>query len=244
MEDISTIKSQIIENYNNQNNHDYVPYSINVTVEFINEIFKEQNCTAIKYPKWPHQDCIINFYRNDNPERILTAHLNEFCNNPNYNYPKSKSKLFNSNDTKVKQPIKSAIDRENELRESMKAEGCELISSYKDSKTPVYYMFEGFEYKITPYRWNSGGRSHKDKCIRYTQNYFKQLFANEGCELISEYKNQKSRLKYKYNDQIYEVIFNDWKFYNSRPHLNQKHTFFTENPEQKPEQKPNQKIDA
>ena len=119
----------------------------------------------------------------------------------------------------------------------MKAEGCELISSYSNCRTPVYYLYEGMEYKTTPGRWNSGHRAHKCKCIRYTQHYIKQLFANEGCELISEYKNQKSKLTYKYNDQIYEVVFNDWKLFSSRPHLGQKHSFFTENTEQMTDQK-------
>lgn len=237
MNDYSTIKSQIIENYNSQDILSYVPHSINLTTEIINEIFKECNCTVIKSPKNLHQRSIITFYRNDNPEHIIVAHLNEFCNNPNKNYYKSSSKLYNSNNDKVKKPLKTTAEKENDLRESMKAEQCELISEYIKGDKPVYYLFEGFEYKTTPTRWKSGHRAHKCKCIRYTQNYIKQLFANEGCELISEYKNQKSRLKYKYNDQIYEVIFNDWKFYNSRPHLGQNHTFFTENPEQKPDQK-------
>lgn len=219
MESLSTFKSQIIENYENKNYTSFTPHSVNVTTELINEIFKEQNCTVLKSPKKPNEESNITFYRNDKPECVLVAHLNEFCVNPKSNYPKSKSKLYNSIDTEVKQPIKSTIDKENVLRESMKAEGCELISSYTNYKTPVYYLFEGMEYKTTPGRWNSGHRAHKCKCIRYTQNYIKQLFANEECELISEYKNQKSKLKYKFNDQIYEVIFNEWKFFNKRPHL-------------------------
>lgn len=219
MESLSTVKSQIIENWTNKTKLGYVPHSINVTTELINEIFEEQNCTVKKFPKCLHQGCIINFYRNDKPDQILVAHLNDFCVNPDYNYPKSQSKLYNSNDTKVKQHLKTVNDKENALRESMKAEGCELISPYTDYKTPVYYIFEGMEYKTTPYRWNSGHRAHKCKCIRYTHNYIKQLFANEGCELISEYQNQKSKLKYLYHEKEYEVTFNDWKFFNKRPHL-------------------------
>ena len=46
----------------------------------------------------------------------------------NKNYPKSSSKLYNSNETKVKQPIKATIDEDDELFESIKAGGCELIS--------------------------------------------------------------------------------------------------------------------
>ena len=51
------------------------------------------------------------------------------------------------------------------------------------------------------------------------------MFEDEGCELISEYKNQKSKLKYRYQGVVYEVVFNDWKFFNSRPHLGRRSTY-------------------
>ena len=53
---------------------------------------------------------------------------------------------------------------------------------------------------MQPTRWNSGIRPHNVECIRYTQEHIAQLFAKEGCQLISQYKNQKSLLKYKYKD--------------------------------------------
>ena len=218
----STVKNQIIENYNNKRYLDYVPHSVHLTPEIINDIFNDENCTVLKSPKYPNEDSNITFYRNDKPERIMSAHLNQFCINPNDNFAKSRSKLKTS--AKAEENLQEKLDKqrqskEEELRQSMKAEGCELISPYTDYKTPVYYIFEGMEYKTTPYRWNSGHRAHKCKCIRYTHNYIKQLFANEGCELISEYQNQKSKLKYLYHEKEYEVTFNDWKFFNKRPHL-------------------------
>ena len=228
MESLSTLKNQIIENVNNKNKPDYVPHSIIITTEIINDIFNAENCTVLKSPKYPHEESNITFYRNAKPERILVAHLNEFCEKPNVYYPKSGSKLFKSSTSSTEPSLtqeeklnKQRQNKEEELRESMKKEECELITKYTTAKTPVYYIFEGMEYKTTPTKWNSGHRAHKCKCIRYTHNYIKQLFANEDCELISEYQNQKSKLKYLYNEKEYEVTFNDWKYFNKRPHLHQ-----------------------
>ena len=220
--ELSTVKNQIIENVNNKHYLDYVPHSVHLTPEIINDIFNESNCTVVKSPKHPNEDSNITFYRNDKPERILSAHLNQFCVNPNDNFAKSRSRLKTS--TKAEENLQEKLDKqrqnkEEELRESMKKEECELITKYTTAKTPVYYIYEGMEYKITPYRWHSGHRAHKCKCIRYTHNYIKQLFANEDCELISEYQNQQSKLKYLYNEKEYEVTFNDWKYFNKRPHL-------------------------
>ena len=92
----STVKNQIIENVNNKNKPDYVPHSIIITTEIINDIFNAENCTVLKSPKYPHEESNITFYRNDNPERILVAHLNLFCVNPKDSFPKSGSKLFKS----------------------------------------------------------------------------------------------------------------------------------------------------
>ena len=222
MESLSTLKNLIVENFNNKHYINYVPHSVHLTPEIINDIFNEENCTVLKSPKYPHEECNITFYRNDNPERIMTAHLNEFCVNPKNSFPKSRSKLNTS--VKAEENLKERLEKqrqnkEEELRQSMKNEDCELISKYTNYKTPVYYLFEGMEYKTTPNKWHSGHRAHKCKCIRYTQNYIKQLFENEGCELISEYQNQKSKLKYLYKDKEYEVVFNDWKYFNKRPHL-------------------------
>lgn len=43
--------------------------------------------------------------------------------------------------------------------------------------------------------WNQGIRQHLTKRIHYTQNHIEQLFADEECELLSEYQNQKSWLE-------------------------------------------------
>ena len=225
MESLSTLKSNIIENWKNKYRTGYKPHPIHLTPEIINDIFNEENCTVIKLPKVLHQGCYITFYRNEDPEQIMAANFNNFCVNPKNSCPKGQHKSISSTSsveptlTKEERLDKQRQNKEEELRQSMKNEDCELISKYTNYKTPVYYLFEGMEYKTTPNKWHSGHRAHKCKCIRYTQNYIKQLFENEGCELISEYQNQKSKLKYLYKDKEYEVVFNDWKYFNKRPHL-------------------------
>ena len=45
--------------------------------------------------------------------------------------------------------------------------------------------------------------------------------AKEGCELISEYKNGQTPIRYRYNNKIYSVKFARWRHNNYRPHLGQ-----------------------
>ena len=206
-----------------------IKYSLLATKEQFDELFNAHNCVVVQYPKDMKIHDFITFYRNDIPERIMYTYPIDFYRNPNklyrknYNYAK-KHNLFipktRADDLR--------IERERQLRESMKTEGCELISPYESSLKPVHYLFEGMDYKISPYRWYRGVRAHNVKCIRYTNEHIKQLFAKEGCELISPYVNQKSKLTYRYNGKEYTVVWNDWKFFNSRPHLGAKKTYFTE----------------
>ncbi|KAK8876423.1 hypothetical protein M9Y10_006630 [Tritrichomonas musculus] len=194
----------------------------------VKQLFEEYDCTIVKAPKSLHQSCIITFYRNNDPNNLMVAHLDRFCEDPNQSFNKSKSKLLVKENTE--KPINKVreqqrLEKEVKLRESMKSEDCEIISKYVNCDTKVFYIHDGNEYQTTPYRWNSGYRAHQSKCPRYTQNHIKKMFEDEGCELISEYKNQKSKLKYRYQGVVYEVVFNDWKFFNSRPHLGRRSTY-------------------
>ena len=179
----------------------------------------------------------MTIYKNNDSDRWMRITIDNFLRSPNKNFPKDTywmQKLGKLPKPEPKNRKKDPsiieqnkadrlehqrLDKEEALRESMKAEECELISEYIKGDKPVYYLFNGLEYKTTPTKWNTGHRAHKCKCIRYTQNYIKQLFEKEGCTLMSEYKNQKSLLKYMYNDKEYEVIFNNWLYFNKRPHL-------------------------
>ena len=237
-EALSTMKANIIENYKNKSYTDYIPKKVDATYDLVRQLFEENNCTIIKTPKNIYPTSSIIFYKNTNPSQLLTTRLEEFVVNPDKGYRKSGSKMkVNINpdecviqeEQRKKELIeKNRLNKENKLRDSMKSEGCELLDKYVNGRTPIRYLFENMEYKTTPTRWNTGYRAHKSKCIRYTHEYIAQLFANEGCELISKYVNQKSKLTYRYNGREYKVVWNDWKFFNSRPHLGVNKTYFTE----------------
>ncbi|KAK8877920.1 hypothetical protein M9Y10_004683 [Tritrichomonas musculus] len=214
-------------------------YTLDFKEELVDELFTKNNCTILRKPKHLYYDSKVTFYRNDNPNRYLVTKLGDFLNNPNYNFQKSLSKTLKPNATP--EEIKKSDEKfrmetaeqlrkrkEDKLRESMLKENCILTSPYELSDKLVHYTFEGLDYAITPTKWNKGIRSHKMKFIRYTQEHIAQLFAKEGCELISKYVNQKSRLEYKYQGKTFHVVWNDWKFYNSRPHLGNNRTYFSE----------------
>ena len=61
---------------------------------------------------------------------------------------------------------------ESELRESMKNEGCELISEYNGSNVPVYYLYNSLEYKVIPWKWKRGHRAH----LGITKTYHTEIF--------------------------------------------------------------------
>lgn len=111
------------------------------------------------------------------------------------------------------------LEKHKLLKESMAKEECELISDYVASDETVYYLYKGLEYKTTPYKWKKERRAHKLKCIQYTTNHIKELFKNENCELLDEYKNNYTYLSYKYKDETFKVRFDDWKTFGLRPHL-------------------------
>lgn len=43
-----------------------------------------------------------------------------------------------------------------------------------------------------------GHRAHKVKCTRYTPNYVRKVFKDAVCNLLTEYKKQKTELRYVY----------------------------------------------
>ena len=240
MEHYSTIKDFVadyrkeMKKPDNEINEDYY-YNYNyATHEQFDEFMNEYDCKILRYPENGRMDCIMTFYKNNNPDRIMYCYFRDFVDKPNklfpkdYHYMKKHNIIPKTNKTKEESLNEKRQNNEDKLRESMEKEGCTLTSKYESYKKPVHYTFEGMDYSVQPTRWNMGVRPHKAKCIRYTHEHIAQLFEKEGCKLISPYKNQMSKLKYLYNDKEYEVIWNDWKFYNCRPHLGQKKTYFTE----------------
>ena len=182
---------------------------------------------------------MITFYRNDTLNIAYVAKLLDFLFKPDNRFQKSGCKMFKSNlpleegvkaVEKLKMENNEQIrkEKENKLREAMLKENCILTSPYIKSNKRVHYTFEGMDYALSPANWYKGIRAHKMKCIRYTHEHIKQLFAKEGCELISKYVNQKSRLAYKYKGKTFHVVWNDWNCYNSRPHLGANKTYFSE----------------
>lgn len=114
------------------------------------------------------------FYRNSDLTKILIAHLNEFCLNPNQKFPSCNI------------IVDDETSDEKWLRKSMLNEKCILPSRYEAKNIPVHYLYEGLDYQITPMRWKAVCRAHKAKCIRYTQRHISQLFNREECQLLSQ----------------------------------------------------------
>ncbi len=203
------------------------------TKEQYDEFFDSYDFVCLRYPENMLLYGFASFNRKTNPERVRYAHIIDFYKDPykkhpiDSNYEKKNGKVLTKED-KEKKKEEERQKKEDELRESMKAEGCELISKYTTATADVFYLFEGNEYKTKPTKWKAGHRAHKTQCIRYTHNYVKKRFADEGCELLTEYKNSKQKLFYKHENTRYSTTFNDWLWYNNRPHLGRKRTYFTE----------------
>ena len=208
-------------------------YEMTATKEQFDEFFDAYGYVCLRYPKDMKLDEFASFNRKVNPERVRYAPILDFYRKPNKKFPidktyEKKNGLILSKADRDKQKADQQKLKEDELRESMKAEGCELISAYTIATADIYYTYEGREYKTKPTKWNSGHRAHKMQCIRYTPNYVKKVFADAGCELVTEYKNSKQKLNYKYNGNTFTTTFNDWIWYENRPHLGKKRTYFTE----------------
>ncbi|KAK8853583.1 hypothetical protein M9Y10_017144 [Tritrichomonas musculus] len=91
---LETMKEKILENNRNKYFPNRIPISVNITHDLVNELFHENNCTLLKTPKQIYENSLITFYRNENPERIMVAHLNSFVANPQGQFQKSGSKIF------------------------------------------------------------------------------------------------------------------------------------------------------
>lgn len=200
-----------------------------ITVDLVKELCETKGCTFISIlnVKDIRINSSITFVKKNDPLRVLTAKLDQLVRDENNEFKISNSSIaqeylkremgVKSDDKLVDIPLKR---KELALRESMKGENCELISKYEAYNEPVYYLFEGLEYKITPEKWDKGERAHQKKRIQYTHNHVKELFKREGCELKNEYENKRSMLNYVYDGKCYHVSFNDWKYLKKRPHLN------------------------
>lgn len=114
------------------------------------------------------------------------------------------------------------LDLVKKIVEALKNENCTIISEYIDETTPFKYIHNHKEYEVTWKKWRDGIRPHKSN--RLTHDDVKQILADEGCELISTYKNLKSVIKYIYEGKTYSVRFDHWRDRNQRPHLNGKST--------------------
>lgn len=192
------------------------------TREKMDELFEKYNYKIFKYPIGNNIARNIYFFNKDNPDIIMESTVYEFYQDPTKTFKKAKPstlkrilKVVENNKTK----INPKVIYEEQLRESMKNEDCELISKYIDYKTPVFYIYEGLEYKVSPNRWKNGNRPHKNKRTYHTPNHMKELFKREDCELITEYKTSKQFLTYKYKGVIYTVKGDHWLYLNERPHL-------------------------
>lgn len=112
-------------------------YSYKATNEKIDELFNEYDCTIVRYPHDGKLDANLTFYRNNDSNRWMKVSIFDFLKNPNKLYPKDNywMKKLKSNvkiPNKTESIEKKRQQREEELKESMKSEGCELISKYEN----------------------------------------------------------------------------------------------------------------
>ena len=204
-------------------------FYVKATKEQFDEFFNKYDALVYEYPNDMTVYGQVKFYFKKNPKRVMKAFVDAFYRCPHNSFSKVRNITAEGPvEDKAKKHEEERQKKEDALRESMKAEGCELISKYTTANADVFYLFEGFEYKTRPTKWNAGHRPHKAKCIRYTPNYVRKVFKDAGCILLTEYKNQKTKLRYLYEGKEYDVYFNDWLYYGSRPHLGIKRSFFTE----------------
>ena len=108
------------------------------------------------------------------------------------------------------------------LKESMDKEGCKLLTPYENTKSYVKYMYNDNVYKVFPYKWFHGYRPHLTGKTSPTNEYVRQSFANENCELINEYIHQREPLYYRYKNKLYVTSWINWYFNKRRPHLNKR----------------------
>lgn len=88
------------------------------------------------------------------------------------------------------------------VRDALEAEDCDLLDEEILGWTkPFHYVARcGHENKTTFSHWTEGGGRVCAKCsksIRYTKEYVASVFAALGCELLSEYTNCKTPVRYR-----------------------------------------------
>ncbi|KFZ25571.1 MAG: hypothetical protein KQ78_02237 [Candidatus Izimaplasma bacterium HR2] len=97
----------------------------------------------------------------------------------------------------------------------IKSEGYTLIGEYKNSYTKVKIKCpEGHEYSVTPSNFKTGYRCPicSGLCPIQAEKEFLELVEREGYELLSEYKNNKTKVKLRCNKgHEYKVRPNDFK---------------------------------
>lgn len=208
-------------------------YEMKATKEQFDEFFDEYDCVVVRYPENMKISWDVSYNRKTNPERVRHVKVIDFYKNPSKKHPidtyyEKKHGMMLTKEDKQKKAEEERQRKEDELRELMKKDGCGLISKYTKASEPVYYMFEEREYKTTPTKWKAGHRAHQMQYSPFTHNYVKKCFADEGCELLTQYKNSKQILFYKFGDSIYSTTFSDWKWYNNRHHLTGYHAMTVE----------------
>ena len=109
------------------------------------------------------------------------------------------------------------------VAEEMKRANCELIDEYKRADVKIKYLYEGKEYTI---RWHDWLRNIKPHLNRGNHNHtiwttesVNELLKRDDCELVGEFVNVNTRIKYKYQDSIYWVTLHSWISNKARPHF-------------------------
>ena len=113
---------------------------------------------------------------------------------------------------------------------AMLNENCILLDDYKRGDIRIRYEYDGNEYTV---RWGdwmnkkrpsrphlSGGNRNTKFHEKWNNDKVNELLNKDDCELVSEYKNTKQRLCYRYNGSLYWTTLDDWIYHQSRPHLN------------------------
>lgn len=116
---------------------------------------------VLNTPKQIYETSLNTFYRNDNPQRIMVAHLNSFEASPKSSFQKNRSELLNpklieEERMKIDDKLKAYRSEEycknceDKLTESMKNENWVLQSEYINERTLVTYLFNNMQYQTTP----------------------------------------------------------------------------------------------
>ena len=111
----------------------------------------------------------------------------------------------------------------------MMKEDCILLDQYKRGDIRIRYEYKGNEYTV---RWNDwlnkkrpsrphlkGGNRNTKPHEKWSYEKVNELFMKDDCELVSEYKNTKQKLCYRYKGSLYYTTLDHWIHNHSRPHI-------------------------